>query len=131
VSREEIQRSLFGKVRKQRTLEAPVLKAAMDYLNSIRGCHVWRQNTGWKPWYDTNGKRHVVYYGQKGQGDITGLIRGVRIEVETKAEGEEPNEWQHAWMDMIRSYGGIAIWCDSIEMLQLKLAVEFEKRGWK
>ena len=73
VSREEIQRSLFGKVRKQRTLEAPVLKAAMDYLNSIRGCHVWRQNTGWKPWYDTNGKRHVVYYGQKGQGDITGL----------------------------------------------------------
>lgn len=132
VSTREIQRALWGgKHGSGQGPEAPVLKVVLDYLNLLPDCIAWRQNTGGRSWVDARGKKRVVRYGKVGQGDITGLLRGYRLEVETKAEGEEPGDKQYEWMSMIRRFGGIAFWCDSLEMCQLKLGIEFQRRGWK
>jgi hypothetical protein len=107
------------------------MKAIIDYVNCIPGFRVWRQNTGGRDYIGADGKKHVVFFGQKGMADISGIGRGLRVEIEVKREGEEPNALQKAWLEFIRQCGGIAFWCDSLDACMHKLGAEFQQRGWR
>ena len=56
---------------------------------------------------------------------------GVHLEIETKREGNEPTDEQSAWMLAVQAIGGIALWCNSLDMLKAKLRMELDHRGWR
>jgi hypothetical protein len=133
MSRDEVQRALFGHVGRRRRREgpeAPVLKAALEYFNLLPGCRAWRQNTGGAVFTGVHGERYYVRFGETGMSDISGIVRGYRLEAEAKAPGEEPTELQHAWLHLIAMNGGVALWFDSLEMCMLKMHEEYRRRGW-
>jgi hypothetical protein len=98
--------------------EADVLRACLDWLNLQPGVLCWRQNTG-AVVSEYRGRKRLVRFGPRGQADITGIARGgVRVEVEIKREGKRPTEEQLRRLELLRAYGAIALWCDSLESCQ-------------
>ena len=103
------------------TPEGAVQKAVIEYLN-YSGFWVWRRNIGGRAWQDKSGKKRVMKFGVKGMADLEGIAPdGRHVEVEVKAPGETPSYEQNAWLEQARAKGAIALWCDSLEMLQEKL----------
>lgn len=111
--------------------ESEIQKACLDWLNTIPGVKVWRQNTG-AVVSEYKGKKRFMRFGQKGQADITGLTNsGVRIEIEIKRGGEKPTDAQLDWLRTMWSYGAITFWTDSIERCVEQTRDAFIFRGWQ
>ena len=114
------------------TPEKAVLAACLTYLNTLPYVNAWRQNSGaYKASYQ--GKQRFVRFGQPGQADITGMVNGIRLEVEVKATGKRPSETQLEWLCFIQANGGISFWCDSVDACSVQMKRVFEERGlnWK
>src|SRR5262245_9385532 len=97
MSRAEIERGLYGPKR----LGAPekaVLIVVLDYLNLLPQCRAWRQNIGEFFFDDADGRRRRIRCGEPGMADVSGILRGVRLEVEVKAPGKAPTKLQTAWL---------------------------------
>ena len=124
--------------------EAEVLGAVLKRLNKYPNIWAWRRGVGA---HQVGGR--WVRYGQPGQADIEGIILmdlperqgsedidadtqevGVHLEVEVKAPGKKPTPKQIAWLAACASSGAVALWVDSVKMLEDLLAVEFRRRGW-
>lgn len=113
--------------------EKDVQAVAMDWMNSLPGVTVWRQNRGvLRAAATATTKRRFVKFGQPGQSDIGGIVApyGVMLQVEIKRRGEEPSLVQLEWIGLINRCGGLAFWCDSLESCVTQLSAEFMKRGW-
>jgi hypothetical protein len=103
-------------------LEKDISKACVQWLNSIPGVTVWRQNTG-KVLQAYKSKRtgietkRLLRFGEVGQGDHSGLMgpRGTRLEVEIKRPPEVPSLEQETWMAMINDRHGVAFWTDGLD----------------
>ena len=128
---EEINASLYRKPGKSRLdTETQITKGCLDWLNTVPGVQCWRQNTGGREWIDTNGRKRYVQFGEPGQADITGIgPGGIRIEIEVKRPGEEPNLLQMTWLAMIVRRGGIGFWCDSLNSCMRMLSSHFRQIG--
>ena len=119
-------------------LEKEVQAECLKWLNSQPNIWAWRRTVG----MFRSGPR-VIRVNQKGQSDIEGIIKiqfahgsfqtgsaGVHLEIETKRIGNEPTDDQSAWMLAVQAIGGIALWCNSLDMLKAKLKEELYSRGW-
>ena len=120
-------------------LEKEVQAECLKWLNSRANIWAWRRTIG----MFRSGPR-IIRVNQKGQSDIEGIIKvrfgpshspplgspGVHLEIETKRQGNEPTDDQSAWMLAVQAIGGIALWCNSLDMLKAKLKEEFDSRGW-
>lgn len=101
--------------------EAQVQRACLDWLNTLPGVRVWRQNRGAFAGEYTSKrtgrtKKRFVQFGESGMADLSGIgPQGIRIEVEIKRMGEEPTPDQFAWLDFCRKAGAIAFWCWSLD----------------
>lgn len=73
----------------EKTVKANLVKK----LNQIPGCFV---------------KRREATSGLRGQPDITGIINGIRLELEIKVNSAKPTEKQKNWIRKWESYGAIA-----------------------
>jgi hypothetical protein len=98
--------------------EASVTEQCIQFAR-IHGVFLRRQNTG----AARSGDR-FVHFGAPGQCDYTGIVTAVRggvktpglhIEVEFKVTGKKPSPEQLAYIDLIRSKGGIAFYADGID----------------
>ena len=120
-------------------LEKEVQAECLKWLNSQSNIWAWRRTIG----MFRSGPR-IIRVNQKGQSDIEGMIRitlahgifqngsvAVHLEIETKREGNEPTDEQFAWMLAVEAHGGIALWCNSLDMLKDKLRMELDHRGWR
>ena len=90
--------------RKVRQKEVETTPAMLDYLTR-RGCFVWRNNSGvvWA------GKR-CIRFGFKGSADIIGLLPDGRfLAVENKSNGKPVTPEQVAFLDAVRSRGGVGV----------------------
>lgn len=116
--------------------EKAIQRACLDWLNSIPGVRMWRQNRGaklniYKRKDGTEG-RSFVKFGERGATDTTGVGPfGVRIEIEIKAPGKTPDPDQLHYMAMVRDSGGISFWADSLKSCEQQMRYEFERRGWQ
>ena len=116
-------------------LEKEVQAECLKWLNSRANIWAWRRTVG----MFRSGPR-VIRVNQKGQSDIEGIIQvgqlhsggsfGVHLEIETKRIGNEPTDDQSAWSLAVQAIGGIALWCNSLDMLKAKLKDELAHRGW-
>jgi hypothetical protein len=94
--------------------EITFMKRLMIALGSIDGLRIWRQNTGHVPVRDPSGRTVRIFSAgpPPGAADLTGIYRGIRVEIETKAAGGKLRPEQELWRDMIRTHGGVyvAVW---------------------
>lgn len=110
--------------------ESDIQKACIDWLNTIPGVKVWRQNTGAQV-SEYKGKKRFMRFGQKGQADITGIALGVRVEIEVKRPGQKPSDDQRDWLRIIGMHFGISFWTDSIERCVTETREAFLLRDWE
>lgn len=116
--------------------EKNIQAAILQWLNTIPGVRVWRQNSGGMLTTYTSKrtgktKTRAVKFGEPGMADLSGIgPGGVRIEIEIKKPGELPRQDQSDWLLFIQYMDGIAFWCDSLRECNVKLRYEFERRGW-
>ncbi len=91
-----------------------VMKQVLVLLKALR-IPAERQNTaGFAAVH--NGKRRFIQCGQKGQGDIRGVLPGGRaLEIEAKAWGEYPTFEQGRRILKLNREGAIAFWVDRVE----------------
>jgi hypothetical protein len=98
--------------------EADVTAQCIQFAK-VNNIYLRRQNTG----AARSGSRFVSF-GEPGQCDYTGIVsalrngewvHGIHMEVEFKAPGRKPSERQLAYIDLVRSKGGIAFYADSLE----------------
>ncbi len=115
--------------------EGQVQSACLALLGLYPEIDVWRQNTG-AAWLRTPGDCRgfrPVYFGVKGQADISGTIRqlyrgpkgtsfGVRLEIEVKSATGKLSPEQKEWRERTRKNGGIYLVARSSERLQEDLA---------
>ena len=129
----EIQAALYRQSGKKRqNLESQILKGCLEWLNTVPGCRVWRQNVGGRVWVDSDGKTRHVAFGAPGMADLSGVgPHGVRIEIEIKKPGEEPSEAQNDWLDLMKTHGAIAFWVDSIDDCVRYMGRHFRARQWE
>jgi|SRR6185369_9563422 len=131
------QRRLFIAPRRSKlddTREKEIQAACIQWLNSVPGVKMWRQNRGGMVLPNPGGGTRLVTFGHKGATDSTGSgPGGIRIDIEFKRPGKVPDLEQENYMEMIRSAGGISFWCDSLRSCVEQLRAEFIKRGfgWK
>ncbi len=111
--------------------EHEIQAAVLDWVNTLPETRAWRVNVGAREYRKSNGKRGIVYFGQPGMADLSGLCHGIRLECEVKRLGEKPTPLQVQWLDFIRTYGGIAFWTDSLDSCQAQLREEYGRRGWR
>ena len=101
-------------------------KVETDIMNAVQmeasklGHRLWRNNRGR---YEKNG--YWVHYGigNPGGSDLIGFANpGCRfMAVEVKRPGQEPDADQLNFIVNVRRAGGIAFWCDSVEMFRFEL----------
>lgn len=53
--------------------------------------------------------------------DFLVCLNGRFVGIEAKAPGNEPTALQDIHIEEIRKAGGVAVWCDSLEMLKREL----------
>lgn len=111
--------------------EREVMKAILAYLKTRLDVTAWRQNAGMMRG-EHKGKRWVVRMGFPGLSDIGGWVRWCSgcgkadrsceapyihegtesarpLYIECKREGEVPTALQRAFLDLVRSSGGLAV----------------------
>lgn len=93
--------------------ESEVLQACLAYLQ-FKGIYCWRNNTG-----AVKIGRRFIRYGFKGSADILGICPDGRfLAVECKREkGGVISEYQKDFLQNITTRGGVAIVCNSLEVL--------------
>jgi hypothetical protein len=132
-------RGLYGdlpipKARRAAGPEKDIQRACIDWVNTIPGCKLWRQNRGAKlniyRRKDGTEGRSYVKFGEPGATDTTGLANGIRLEIEIKTPGKTPDADQLRYMAMVRDADGIAFWCDSLSSCVTQLRQAFIARGW-
>ena len=100
--------------------ESEIQKSIIQYL-LMRGCKIWRQNTGGMKQGD-----RFIKFGYRGISDIIGMVPGGRFcAFEVKRPGGKPTEDQQAFIASVLATGGIAGVVTSIEDAQ-KLLAHFE-----
>lgn len=107
-----------------RTLEKPIEKAILQYLEFVDDCYAWKNNT--VGIYD---KAKGIYrksrskYAINGTSDILGVYRGrfLAIEVKTPQTKNRPSEDQRMFIERINYHGGIAFIATSVEDVQQAL----------
>ena len=109
-----------------RASESQILQACLDWLeaegrrrkNTRRPFGAfWRQNTGAFVIKDGSGARRFVRCGISGQADITGVLEGLRIEIECKTAKGKLSAAQEAFGRMIRENGGAYVVVRSVTEL--------------
>ena len=128
-------------------LEKEVQAEILKWLNSRPNVWAWRRPVGMMRWQNKQGGQRFSRFGMSGQSDIEGVVKvklrpgapisplymsevAVHLEVECKRKGEEPTKPQAAWMLAMNAAGGIAEWAHSVAMLECKLKLAFNERGW-
>jgi hypothetical protein len=108
-----------------------IQKACLDWLNTIPGVAVWRQNIGAGMFSNKTGPARFVRFGQKGEADLCGIgPGGIYISIEVKAPGNLLRPEQVLWLDMIRQHGGIAFGVNSLDSCVRQLREAFIQRGF-
>lgn len=86
--------------------EHEIQKEIMDFLQQI-GVKCWRNNVG---------RKHNLYFGLKGSGDILGITnklfkkgQGKFLSIEVKGEKGKISDEQKEFMFMVNKAGGVAI----------------------
>jgi hypothetical protein len=101
--------------------ENELTKEILDYLNTKYKRYCVEDK---KPFWRNNNiaVRGRTFIGQKGVGDITGILppKGIRVEIEVKDKGKVPSIEQEDIREMIQNAGGIWLWCDSFDMFKEK-----------
>jgi hypothetical protein len=94
-----------------------VIKAeARAAINAIPGCRVWNNPVGECDFEGQNGRTYHVCYGlAEDSADLIACCWGRFVSIEMKRPGKKPRPGQLAWMEIVRSFGGIADWADSAE----------------
>ena len=114
--------------------ENEVLPELLKWLNKTGFIWAWRRSVG----VQRIGGRWIRY-GQKGQSDIEGVVMipggdqwpvAIHLEVEAKAPGNKPTPEQAAWLAAQATAGSVAVWADSVPVLEEKLRQHFRHRGW-
>ena len=108
-----------------------VMPACLKWLNAQPHIWAWRRNV---VAHKIGGR--WVHAGQAGQSDIEGIVTvefeyftaGLHLEVEVKRLRKEPTPHQAAWLAATGSHGAIALYADSVEMLEEKLRAAFTRR---
>ncbi|MDR2193849.1 MAG: hypothetical protein LBP19_05200 [Treponema sp.] len=99
--------------------EADVTAQCVQFAR-VNNIYLRRQNTG-----AARAGNRFVSFGEPGQCDYTGIVTatrngvktpGIHLEVEFKATGRKPSERQRAYIELVRSKGGIAFYADSLEL---------------
>ena len=117
--------------------EKEVHAECLNWLNSQPNIFAWRRTIG----VFKAGPR-TIRVNKVGQSDIEGIIQvrtisdesimmlgshpdhpscasfdaGVHLEIETKRQGKEPTTDQAVWLLAVEALGGIALWCNSLDM---------------
>lgn len=81
--------------------EAVLQKLVIGRLNRIDGVFVWRQNTGAFKVHD-----RFIRFGIPGQADVTGIVRGKRLEIECKSQKGKQSPEQRLFEKRITEHGG-------------------------
>jgi hypothetical protein len=97
--------------------EQSLVKPALDLL-ALRGCFVWRNNSGAMV-ATANGKRRFVRFGgTPGASDILGLLPGGRfLAVELKRPGGKLTAKQKSFLEAVRNQGGVGLVASSLKEL--------------
>ena len=116
--------------------EKEVQAECLNWLNSQPNIYAWRRTIG----VFKVGPR-TIRVNKKGQSDIEGIIQvgqlhsggsfGAHLEIETKRIGNEPTTDQTVWLLAVEALGGIAFWCNSLDMMKAKLKAELDCRHWR
>ena len=122
--------------------EKEVQAECLNWLNSQPNIFAWRRTIGL---FKVGGR--TIRVNKVGQSDIEGIIQvrrrdpqtmmfqsgeiGVHLEIETKRIGNTPTKEQDVWLLAVEALGGIALWCNSLDMLKAKLQAELDYRGWR
>jgi hypothetical protein len=99
--------------------EADILRDCLMWLK-LHGVFCWRQNQGAIAG-EHNGKRRFLRFSSApGISDIIGLLppAGKLLAIECKRPGRHPTPEQLAFLEVIRSSGGIALCVHSLEELE-------------
>lgn len=66
------------------------------------------------------GKTRLIRCGARGQSDLYGYVIGTarHVEIETKARGNRPTEYQLAWLRDCTRHGAIAYWGDDCSIIE-------------
>jgi hypothetical protein len=110
--------------------EKEIQSAVLDWLNTIPHCRAWRQNVGGMEYRKADGRKGIVRFGQPGMADLSGIVHGVRLEVEIKRPGKVPTPEQEEWLAFIIRLEGVAFWVTGLDACAAKLRWEFHNRGW-
>lgn len=85
-------------------------------FGTVPWCRLWRQNTGVGRYVDRSGRARTVQYGEPGQADLIGILRGGRwIEIECKSPKGRQSPEQRAREQTIRKFGGVYILARSVQ----------------
>lgn len=88
------------------SVENDLTNAAMQYL-SMRGCYVWRNNSGA---YKPDGSTRYIRYGYPGSSDILGItMEGRMIACEVKSQFGTVSAHQKAFLQEVTSRGGVGV----------------------
>lgn len=96
--------------------EAQIKALARQAINAIPGCRVWNNPVGECDFTGRNGRTYHVRYGlAEDSADLIACCWGRFVSIEMKRPGARPRPGQLAWIELVRSFGGIADWADSVE----------------
>ncbi|MBI9082713.1 MAG: hypothetical protein JEZ11_03890 [Desulfobacterales bacterium] len=96
-----------------RQLETGITNKILKYLNSLEGCKARKRFAG---------------PGKKGEPDITGAYRGLRLEIEVKAGDNQPSKIQIARLKAWKDCGclSMCVWSlEEVQVAMIKLSDEF------
>lgn len=107
----------------RRMKESVVQRHVIEVLKLRRDIVAWRTNAGAAKMAGAGGRIRPVFFGKKGGGDITGLIKpwGVHLEIECKRPGGKQTVHQIAHEHNVRACGGVYLLVDSIDDFRRKL----------
>lgn len=91
--------------RPKRRTEGTILAEVRLAINSIPGCRVWRNTTGY---VETEGRK--IRYGlAPGSADLVGSAWGRALAIETKSERGRLSEDQKTWLGVVEQLGWIVV----------------------
>ncbi|MCP4878300.1 MAG: hypothetical protein GY896_22840 [Gammaproteobacteria bacterium] len=96
-------REIAATTPKDEKLEKSIVKACLDYLNSLPSSEFQKRH----------GSRT-----RSGDPDITGCLNGMHWEIEIKRPGKKPTDRQYSRLRTWSKAGAIAIWVTSLEGLR-------------
>ncbi|MCK4340262.1 MAG: hypothetical protein KAY37_00890 [Phycisphaerae bacterium] len=102
-------RILFKTSRRKRGRETELVQACLEVLR-LRGCLMWRNNTGATRYADRYGRMRLVRFGPRGSSDILGLLPGGRfLAVECKVGRNKPTLCQQVFLNQVNENGGLGV----------------------